>query len=1024
MEAVTKGCESELRSVVLIQCYYRQYMSRCHVGVLRGRHGAVMSARRLWAGLLIAKYFRRHFKTNIENKKRLVVLIQTQFRAYLARRRVRALLGRRPRLKRDLSIEDDNVGMFFARHGAALMIQMFIKRHSGRSKVLKLKRRRRTNGKGRSDILAVSAIQWDSRIIMVQQIVRMFVARKRLSRLRSVVKMRPIIRVQCCWRRTLARMRLHALFLKREYVVTHRLMAAQLLSLWLPEQCRKRRERLLLWRGRHKDEQERAGQHLYSLTVVSMSIDCLWRGARQLKHTGTHLELQKFFQTSSQSGMLDMSHALKMVKDSRDCLDKKLTSKFVDLAFTKVKAKTEKKLDYSRFLDFLLVLACKKLLGVDASNKNEEDVLLGPHVEDLYDEGFNFKVGDIDLQRIREYKHGRLRGKAALIISFIDKYLSTSRGYCGVVAALAARSNKNLAAKLVQAAALRINSFLYFNVRFRWWQVISDRRKELLHEELRQRAACRIQAFRRGLRGRVLAMEAAQEVYFKYIDAASSTHYWYNSRTGLSLWSKPRLLRRLDCGFPVLLPTDDSLFTVYCSVCEVKTMQCMCDECDELLCDRCFHKAHKTGLRKMHEAIRIPSCFRCEFQVGTRRCLFCEEAYCDTCYEFEHRKASFRTHLSKWLTDCCKICEKRAAQWVACRLETDYFEHFLCTGCCRDAYGDPQVSRCVKPILFASIIIVIQFAEGVSKRRFVGFQVSQRRALKQDTKEKLIRSELYKAQAEGFREIDRLAACISIQRVYRGFISRKHWRPFMAARREFFVVKRDVDRVKGRLRYRLLDLLGFAPFLETDTPREKVLKLFPRVARLVTEECIHHEWEDAIEFLDERERHLEAEGRVDYPRSAYYSILVQLTHRATRSVNQRRENIKHALEELHLKLHGCTDRIEKQRLKKAVESFTTEQDVLIIRGDKLEARLKMLQVLHFKYGGPRRLFNTVWERRYLGIPLQLSLQLEEGSQSAVLLRPTLEDGVLAPKINLCPGDELNLQGHIFRSEYAECCLLV
>ena len=186
-------------------------------------------------------------------------------------------------------------------------------------------------------------------------------------------------------------------------------------------------------------------------------------------------------------------------------------------------------------------------------------------------------------------------------------------------------------------------------------------------------------------------------MYFKYIDASSNCQYWYNSRTGVSFWTKPVQLRNLDCGFPVRLPADDALFIVYCSVCEVKTMQCMCDECNELMCDVCYHKSHRTGIRKTHERIPIPSCTRCEFQVGTKMCLFCKDAYCDTCYDYEHRKGSFRFHMFDWLNDACSVCATRSALWTVCRPETEYQEHFLCTVCCRDAYGEPTVSLFLQP---------------------------------------------------------------------------------------------------------------------------------------------------------------------------------------------------------------------------------------------------------------------------------------------------------------------------------------
>jgi hypothetical protein len=217
------------------------------------------------------------------------------------------------------------------------------------------------------------------------------------------------------------------------------------------------------------------------------------------------------------------------------------------------------------------------------------------------------------------------------------------------------------------------------------------RRAQALLDEKRNKCSITIQSFVRGCKGRRVGESMAQQVYFKYIDD-SGLHYWYNSRTATSVWYKPKLLHTSDCGFPVILPPEELLMIIYCTVCEIRTMQCICDECNELMCDVCFHKTHKTGQRKSHEYIKIPNCNRCEFQVGTKHCVFCNVVYCDTCFDYNHRKASFRTHHYKWLTDSCTICQKRSAQWCACRADTNWFETFVCTTCCKSTYGDPHVS--------------------------------------------------------------------------------------------------------------------------------------------------------------------------------------------------------------------------------------------------------------------------------------------------------------------------------------------
>ena len=404
-----------------------------------------------------------------------------------------------------------------------------------------------------------------------------------------------------------------------------------------------------------------------------------------------------------------MSRALKLMKDSKNVVDDIVcTPKFIDLVFMKVKSKTEKRIDYYRFLDFLFVIACLKLLAVDISDRYNDDRIL--KISEFYDESLAFlQIPDYQRASIQSHTFGRLRGKAALITEFVFRYVSFSGDYRRMVKALQMRCNDSLSEKAILKAIKTIKHFFARCLKFHRWNgvdiflrpchalifVSTDIRVHLRAMQIQKHqnaAATKIQSGIRAFLCRRVAAHRAQQVYFKYIDASSNYEYWYNSRTGVSFWTKPTQLRDLDCGFPVRLPADDTLFIVYCSVCEVKTLQCVCDECDELMCDGCYHKSHRTGIRKMHERIPIPSCVRCEFQVGTKMCLFCKDAYCDTCYEYEHRKGSFRFHMFDWLNDSCSICATRSALWVACRPETEYYEQSLCTVCCRSFYGDPTVS--------------------------------------------------------------------------------------------------------------------------------------------------------------------------------------------------------------------------------------------------------------------------------------------------------------------------------------------
>lgn len=78
-------------------------------------------------------------------------------------------------------------------------------------------------------------------------------------------------------------------------------------------------------------------------------------------------QLQKVFKDYSGAGQTTMSGKdfAKMVKDTK-LLDKKLTTTDVDLAFSKVKERTARRITYDEFIRGLTLLAEKKQVSVDA----------------------------------------------------------------------------------------------------------------------------------------------------------------------------------------------------------------------------------------------------------------------------------------------------------------------------------------------------------------------------------------------------------------------------------------------------------------------------------------------------------------------------------------------------------------------------------------------------------------------------------------------------------------------------------
>jgi Ca2+-binding EF-hand superfamily protein len=65
------------------------------------------------------------------------------------------------------------------------------------------------------------------------------------------------------------------------------------------------------------------------------------------------LEFQRFFSFNATQGQLEQSVILKIFKKCNGLLDKQFTLNLIDLQFSKIKSKNEKKLNYPRFLEFL-----------------------------------------------------------------------------------------------------------------------------------------------------------------------------------------------------------------------------------------------------------------------------------------------------------------------------------------------------------------------------------------------------------------------------------------------------------------------------------------------------------------------------------------------------------------------------------------------------------------------------------------------------------------------------------------------
>ena len=78
-----------------------------------------------------------------------------------------------------------------------------------------------------------------------------------------------------------------------------------------------------------------------------------------------YFEFQRFFNFHATQGFLDLSKFLRLIKSCIGLLDNNFTLQIVDLQFSKIKARNEKKINYGRFLELVANLGAIKFLNID-----------------------------------------------------------------------------------------------------------------------------------------------------------------------------------------------------------------------------------------------------------------------------------------------------------------------------------------------------------------------------------------------------------------------------------------------------------------------------------------------------------------------------------------------------------------------------------------------------------------------------------------------------------------------------------
>lgn len=83
-----------------------------------------------------------------------------------------------------------------------------------------------------------------------------------------------------------------------------------------------------------------------------------------------------------------------------------------------------------------------------------------------------------------------------------------------------------------------------------------------------------------------------------------------------------------------------------CVECEEEDARRRCEQCEDVFCDACFEKLHRSSKREKHtwKAMGSLRCIECEKMKATRWCYVCQDPYCLGCFTIIHSKGNKVNH--------------------------------------------------------------------------------------------------------------------------------------------------------------------------------------------------------------------------------------------------------------------------------------------------------------------------------------------------------------------------------------------
>lgn len=83
-----------------------------------------------------------------------------------------------------------------------------------------------------------------------------------------------------------------------------------------------------------------------------------------------------------------------------------------------------------------------------------------------------------------------------------------------------------------------------------------------------------------------------------------------------------------------------------CVECEEEDARRHCQQCEDVYCDACFEKLHRSRKRETHAWTPMGAlrCIECDKMKATRWCYVCQDPYCLGCFTIIHTKGHKATH--------------------------------------------------------------------------------------------------------------------------------------------------------------------------------------------------------------------------------------------------------------------------------------------------------------------------------------------------------------------------------------------